>query len=71
MSFILRNIKTNISYELFQIRSQWTKINVQLNCFSFEFFLTGILDIPVHSNRIHALHVLFTLFSEFKNSQVS
>lgn len=29
----------------------------------------GILDIPVHNNRIHALHVLFTLFSEFKNSQ--
>ena len=34
------------------------------------FYLTGILDIPVHNNRIHALHVLFTLFSEFKNSQV-
>ena len=32
--------------------------------------MTGILDIPVHNNRIHALHVLFTLFSEFKNSQV-
>ncbi|CAH3180207.1 unnamed protein product [Porites lobata] len=29
----------------------------------------GILGIPVHNNRIHALHVLFTLFSEFKNSQ--
>lgn len=29
----------------------------------------GILDIPVHNNRIHALHILFTLFSEFKNSQ--
>jgi len=31
--------------------------------------ICGILDIPVHNNRIHALHVLFTLFSEFKNSQ--
>ncbi|EDO32036.1 predicted protein, partial [Nematostella vectensis] len=28
----------------------------------------GILDIPVSGNRIHSLHVLFTLFSEFKNS---
>ncbi|KXJ20370.1 intraflagellar transport protein 46 homolog [Exaiptasia diaphana] len=31
--------------------------------------ICGILDIPVHKNRIHSLHVLFTLFSEFKNSQ--
>ncbi|XP_022807618.1 intraflagellar transport protein 46 homolog [Stylophora pistillata] len=31
--------------------------------------ICGILDIPVHNNRIHAMHVLFTLFSEFKNSQ--
>ncbi len=28
-----------------------------------------ILDIPVHKSRIQALHVLFTLYSEFKNSQ--
>lgn len=33
--------------------------------------LSGILDIPVYKNRIHSLHVLFTLYSEFKNSQVS
>lgn len=32
--------------------------------------LSGILDIPVYKNRIHSLHVLFTLYSEFKNSQV-
>jgi len=32
---------------------------------------SGILDIPVYKNRIHSLHVLFTLYSEFKNSQVS
>ena len=31
----------------------------------------GMLDIPVQKNRIHSLHVLFTLYSEFKNSQVS
>ncbi|XP_056593033.1 intraflagellar transport protein 46 homolog [Triplophysa dalaica] len=31
--------------------------------------ICGILDIPVYKNRIHSLHVLFTLYSEFKNSQ--
>ena len=28
------------------------------------------LDIPVYQSRVQALHVLFTLYSEFKNSQV-
>uniref|UniRef100_A0A8C5W8E3 Intraflagellar transport protein 46 homolog n=1 Tax=Leptobrachium leishanense TaxID=445787 RepID=A0A8C5W8E3_9ANUR len=32
--------------------------------------ICGILDIPVYKNRIHSLHVLFSLYSEFKNSQV-
>ncbi|XP_043105788.1 intraflagellar transport protein 46 homolog [Puntigrus tetrazona] len=31
--------------------------------------ICGVLDIPVYKNRIHSLHVLFTLYSEFKNSQ--
>ncbi|XP_048036599.1 intraflagellar transport protein 46 homolog [Megalobrama amblycephala] len=31
--------------------------------------ICGILDVPVYKNRIHSLHVLFTLYSEFKNSQ--
>ncbi|TRY90572.1 hypothetical protein DNTS_018354 [Danionella cerebrum] len=31
--------------------------------------ICGILDIPVYKNRIHSLHVLFTLYSEFRNSQ--
>ena len=31
--------------------------------------ICGILDIPVHKSRVQSLHVLFTLFSEFKNSQ--
>lgn len=30
----------------------------------------AILDIPVYKSRIHPLHVLFSLFLEFKNSQV-
>jgi len=29
----------------------------------------AILDIPVHKSRVQSLHVLFTLYSEFKNSQ--
>ena len=29
----------------------------------------ALLDIPVQQNRIHALHLLFTLFLEFKSSQ--
>uniref|UniRef100_A0A0X3Q0L0 Intraflagellar transport protein 46 homolog n=1 Tax=Schistocephalus solidus TaxID=70667 RepID=A0A0X3Q0L0_SCHSO len=29
----------------------------------------AILDIPVYNNRIHSLHLLFSLYMEFKNSQ--
>lgn len=29
----------------------------------------NFLDIPVHKSRIQSLHVFFTLYSEFKNSQ--
>ena len=32
---------------------------------------TDLLDIPVYKNKVHSLHVLFTLYMEFKNSQVS
>eukprot|EP00112_Aurelia_sp_Birch-Aquarium-sp1_P004560 Seg1517.5 transcript_id=Seg1517.5/GoldUCD/mRNA.D3Y31 product="Intraflagellar transport protein 46-like" protein_id=Seg1517.5/GoldUCD/D3Y31 len=31
--------------------------------------ICSILDIPVHKSRVQSLHVLFTLYSEFKNSQ--
>ncbi len=31
--------------------------------------ICGILDIPIHKSRVQSLHVLFTLYSEFKNSQ--
>ena len=34
------------------------------------FAFAALLDIPIHKSRIQSLHVLFTLFSEFKNSQV-
>lgn len=31
--------------------------------------ICGIMDIPVHRSRIQSLHVLFSLFLEFRNSQ--
>ncbi|ELU06595.1 hypothetical protein CAPTEDRAFT_181738 [Capitella teleta] len=31
--------------------------------------ICGLLDIPIYKSKIQSLHVLFTLFSEFKNSQ--
>ncbi|KAJ7392870.1 Intraflagellar transport protein 46 [Desmophyllum pertusum] len=55
-------------YKTFE--SGWTStadLDVELN--QYIDLICGILDIPVHNNRIHGLHVLFTLFSEFKNSQ--
>ncbi|VDP60717.1 unnamed protein product [Schistosoma mattheei] len=33
--------------------------------------ICALLDIPVYNNRIHSLHLLFSLYLEFKNSQVS
>ena len=33
-------------------------------------FVTALLDIPVYKNRVQSLHVLFSLYMEFKNSQV-
>ncbi|KAI6227140.1 Intraflagellar transport protein 46-like protein [Aphelenchoides besseyi] len=43
----------------------------RLDCSVEEFadICLSIVDIPVNGNRIHALHLLFTLFAEFKNSQ--
>lgn len=35
------------------------------------FFFVAIVDIPVYKSWIQPLHVLFSLYSEFKNSQVS
>ncbi|XP_045080416.1 intraflagellar transport protein 46 homolog [Coregonus clupeaformis] len=42
-----------------------------INCDLTEYIdvICGILDIPVYKSWIHSLHVLFTLYSEFKNSQ--
>lgn len=50
------------------------KVNLptaDINCDLGEYIdiICGILDIPVYKSRIQSLHVLFTLYSEFKNSQ--
>jgi len=36
---------------------------------SYVDILCSLLDIPIYKSRIHALHVLFTLYSAFKNSE--
>ena len=33
-------------------------------------FFSAIMDIPVYNNRIESLHLLYSLYLEFKNSQV-
>lgn len=46
--------------------------NADINCTLKEYvsIVCGLCDIPIHKEkRIEALHVLFTLFVEFKNSQ--
>ncbi|KFV78824.1 Intraflagellar transport protein 46, partial [Struthio camelus australis] len=43
----------------------------EINCGLAEYIdmICAILDIPVYKSRIQPLHVLFSLYSEFKNSQ--
>ncbi|XP_018495272.2 intraflagellar transport protein 46 homolog [Galendromus occidentalis] len=45
--------------------------SAKLNCSLEEYvnIIMAILDIPVYKNKLHSLHVLFTLYYEFKNSQ--
>lgn len=31
-------------------------------------YVTAVMDIPVYKSRVQSLHVLFTLYSVFKNS---
>uniref|UniRef100_A0A8D0GJC2 Intraflagellar transport protein 46 homolog n=1 Tax=Sphenodon punctatus TaxID=8508 RepID=A0A8D0GJC2_SPHPU len=42
-----------------------------INCSLAEYvdMICAILDIPVYKSRVQSLHVLFSLYSEFKNSQ--
>ncbi|XP_054714822.1 intraflagellar transport protein 46 homolog isoform X2 [Uloborus diversus] len=45
--------------------------SADLDCSLEEYvdLICGIMDIPVHRSKIQSLHVLFTLFLEFRNSQ--
>ena len=36
---------------------------------SYTDILCSLLDIPVYKSRVQALHVMFTLFAAFKNSE--
>lgn len=42
--------------------------NVDLNMHDFVKVMCNLLDIPVYQNHVESLHVLFTLFAEFKNN---
>ncbi len=42
-------------------------LNVDLN--SYVDIISALLDIPVYKSRIQTVHLIFTLFSEFKNSE--
>ena len=35
-----------------------------------EWLAVALLDIPVYKSRVQSLHVLFSLYAAFKNSQV-
>lgn len=45
--------------------------SADLDCTLEEYvqIITGILDIPIYKSKIQSLHVLFSLYLEFKNSQ--
>ncbi|ELW63218.1 Intraflagellar transport protein 46 like protein [Tupaia chinensis] len=45
----------------------------EIDCSLAEYvdMICAILDIPVYKSRIQSLHLLFSLYSEFKNSQIS
>ncbi|GFX25682.1 intraflagellar transport protein 46 homolog [Trichonephila clavipes] len=45
--------------------------SAELDCSLEEYveLLCGIMDVPVYRSKIQSLHVLFTLFLEFRNSQ--
>lgn len=44
-----------------------SELNVDLN--TYIDIICALMDIPVYKSRIQSLHVLFTLYSEFKNSE--
>lgn len=44
------------------------ELNVDLA--SYTDIICAMLDVPVYKSKVQSIHVLFTLFSEFKNSEV-
>ncbi|XP_035204676.1 intraflagellar transport protein 46 homolog [Stegodyphus dumicola] len=45
--------------------------SADLDCSLEEYveLICGIMDVPVHKSKIQSLHILFTLYLEFRNSQ--
>ena len=70
---IINETQTNtiIAYALnnvlLQVESSFADIFIYR---SLTYYTSALVDIPVHKSRVQALHVLFTLYSEFKASQV-
>jgi hypothetical protein len=42
-------------------------LNIDLN--AYVEIISAILDIPVYKSKIQTVHLIFSLFSEFKNSE--
>ncbi|XP_053715560.1 intraflagellar transport protein 46 homolog [Synchiropus splendidus] len=57
--------------ELEELLGQVALPPARLNCSLTEYsdIVCGLLDIPVHGSRIQALHLLFSLYLEFRDSQ--
>lgn len=57
--------------EMEDLLSKISLPNADLDCELKDYvdIICALLDVPIHQNRIHSLHLLFTLYSEFKNSQ--
>lgn len=45
------------------------ELDVDINTYTD--IICALLDIPVYKSRIQSIHALLTLFSEFKNSEVT
>ena len=73
---LLKEVKTKNNLEIKQFYLFNLKVNLPSADLNVELpvyvnILCGLLDIPVYKSKIQSLHVLFSLYSEFKNSGVS
>ena len=57
-----------IFYSDFKVSLPSSDLNVDLP--TFIDIIAALLDVPVYKSRIQSVHLIFNLFSEFKNSEV-